>query len=174
MNLNLYGEPTYGLARFIVDLSAGEYDDYSSKEIQEYVLPQYNYSMTVEEIEVLRELINTNQMSYDVPRVPDMGDVQLESLYPTKSEVLDFCKRVDRVYKGNAKKSFREAMKELQQSGEIKVAEIESGEIYVVYPSDYPDPPNANSVRCGGEECEPFTRRGDRPKSVKAENEVRA
>ena len=172
-HLNIYGEPTYGLARFIVDLSVGEYDDYSSEEIQEYVLPQYNYSMTVEEIEVLVQLVNTHtNMSYDTPRVTNSGCLDLESLYPTKSEVLDFCERVELTYKGNTETSFDTAMKELQQSGEIKVAEIESFERYVVYPSDYPDPPNANSVRCGGEECEPITCTGDRLKSVNVEIEV--
>jgi hypothetical protein len=148
---NKYGEPTYGLARFIVDLAVGEYEDLTDKQIQDMILPQYDYSISVEEIGVVRQLVNNTTMSYDTRGVSNSPCQQLEELYPTKSDVLDFCERVDGVYKGNSNSSFDTALKELQQDGIIKVAQIKSGETYVVYPCDYPDPIEASYVRCGGE-----------------------
>lgn len=155
-NLRKYGKPTYGLARFIVDLSVGEYDDYSSEEIQEYVLPQYNYSMGIGEIEVLVQLVNTHTtMSYDTPRMTESVGIGIEDRYLTKSDVSGICERVDGVYKGNKESSFDKALTHLQKNGEIKVAEIEKFERNVVYPGDYPDPHNANKIWHEGEVIKP-------------------
>jgi hypothetical protein len=147
----------------MVDLYAGEFEEFTSTEIQEHILPQYNYSMTVDELDVVRELINTHQLSYDSRGVSTFPNQRSETLYPTKSDVLDLCERVDSTYKGNTRITFYRAMNRLQRRGVIKVAEIESGETYVVYPRHSPDPPNAEWVRCNGEKHQP-----QKPKSERA------
>lgn len=151
---NIYGKPTYGFAEFMVYLVAGEYEDLTHEQIQNQILPLYEYSMTIGEIQVVRDVINPHKQSYYIHRDNRKVDSSIQYPYPLKSAVSELCERANAPYKGVKANSWGKVLQEIQQEGLIKVAEIESFDTYVVYPPSHPDPVNTNWIKQGGEEIE--------------------
>lgn len=78
---------------------------------------------------------------------------EVHELYPGKSEVIDRAHEIDNEY--NARRTYEEAFRRLQATfGEVKAARIGSS-TWVYYPAEYPDPPEACSVRQYGEKYDP-------------------
>jgi len=90
-------------------------------------------------------------------RSPITADTEVHDLYPGKSEVIDRAYAIDDEY--NKWKTYEEAFRRLQANcGDVKVARI--GNTWVYYPSDYPDPPEANYVLQHGEKYDPEVAEG--------------
>lgn len=149
---NEYGEPTRGIALFATDILCGIYDDKSVDEIRNQLSSVYNFTLSKEELKAVVAVSKRDHMYNDTPRLSESVVLEEDPSYPKKSDVLDLCERIERVYKGNKKSSFDECLKRLQQKGHVKVACLKDGIDYRVYPPEQPDPGNAEWIRHNGEE----------------------
>jgi hypothetical protein len=78
-------------------------------------------------------------------------DTGCEVVYPRKTEVTDLCVRVDSCYKGNSEETFESCLNNLRNEARVKTAQIKNGQDFRIYPSWYPDPPDADWVKTGNE-----------------------
>lgn len=145
---NEYSDPTRGLTMFAIDLLSGIFHDASLDAIHRYLLSEYDYSLSTEELEVL---INTTTPLYIDTTGPSTSvDSGCEVVYPRKTEVTDLCVRIDSAYKGNSEETFENCLNNLRKEGRIKTAQIKNGVDYRVYRSFYPDPSGADWVKTDG------------------------
>jgi hypothetical protein len=116
----------------------------------------FNYAMEPEEFQALQASdCTTTPMYTDTPGSLGCGQTGVGHFYPTKSSVSELCARVDSVYKGISKTSFDRCLANLQSDGMCRIAQIEQGVDYRIYPTEYPDPSQADWVKIGGRKVEP-------------------
>ena len=155
-----YSDPTQGLAHFIVYYSSNYFQAHNiEKDPHTILVDTFGYTLEREEFQVLSQARNTAPHMYNDTPVPSgVDDTDSERLYPTKTGVSRLCAQVDSAYKGLSQSSFDRCLSNLQARGWLCVAQLEEGIDYRIYPETYPDPPQADWVRTGGERLEPNMR----------------
>jgi hypothetical protein len=149
-HFNKYSELTYAHINFGLEILIYDWDI----ELAHGNASIYNLEYSREEIE---SAVTTTHMYQDIPPSP-MGES--ECRFPTPKSVRELCSALDR----NGEGTYKEALKRMRRNGEIKLACLEEGVDYRVYPFDLEDPKNAEWVKGGGERYEPM----DKAKSERA------
>lgn len=138
-DLNEYSDITFNFVSFIVEWKIEEWDSEQASEFAKV----YNLDIDMASLEVVRRA----PMYQDTPRGLSEGK---ECEYPSPRAIRNICSELDK----NGEETYRRVMKKMRKNGEMKLACLEDGVDYRVYPPDLPDPAEAEWVRCNGERSE--------------------
>lgn len=134
-----YSDITYSFASFVIDWLIEGYDPELAQEVAGF----YGLGIEVAELQVVQ-----HHMYQGTPR-GSTGGLQCE--YPTPKSVREVCSALDR----NGESTYRRVLKRSRKDGNLKLACLEEGVDYRVYPADCQDPPGAEWIRTDGEEYQP-------------------
>jgi len=143
---NEYSRLTYTAVKTTVDLLYGMIEGDTSQELRENIMWSRGYLIPEE---ILAVVVSPTMSNRYVPST--RGTSNDDNRHTTAGFIGEFARHIDQ---GEYKKgTYEEACRILQRDGQLKMAKIDG--TFVYYPLGVDDPPDADFIRCRGEEFEP-------------------
>lgn len=167
-----YGDVCYNIIAALVDIGCGQL-------APEEAVRQYQIDLPTDSDTIIGLWQGKNFCHPDTPPIlgsdsPSYGDTTLSNGKALDDSLSDHGDISDRRYlqmsslievattiDSRSESSFKNVVRRMRRRGDLKWAEIEQGVDYRIYPPHLPDPPQANLIKCTGEEYEPDKARSE-------------
>ncbi len=166
-----YGTVGYDLVLAMVDIGCG---------LADRELASQTYDLDLPELTDIRDTLSISQSNL-FHKIPPGGSSSRscdssDCGYPSTQAVQEAVVEADESTGGDPldSSSVKTIRQRLQRKGALKVAELEKGVDYRIYPASLPDPQEANRVWFEGEEYEPDVSEEDDAESDDGEQETEA